>query len=94
MSTPSDSRPFYVFGMKAVGVLSGIAVVPAVAAAFAGRWIDATYDIRPFGSVAVIVPAFALTAFGIMRKAKELGAEYKQLINEHRPPKPPTPTSL
>ena len=50
--------------------------VPAVLAALFGKWLDSRFETAPFFLVGCFVFAFALTAFSIVKKARQYQKEY------------------
>lgn len=53
--------------------------IPAIVAFFAGRWIDTTYAMRPYGSVLMIILAMILSWGLTIRLYIKLTREYKAL---------------
>lgn len=53
--------------------------IPAIAAFFAGRYIDITYDMRPYGSLMALGIAFILSWTLIIRMYLGVNNEYKEL---------------
>lgn len=52
---------------------------PAAIAFFVGRHFDTTYDIRPYGSLAVLAVAFVFSWFLIFRMYMKLEKERKEI---------------
>jgi len=53
--------------------------IPAIAAYFVGRWIDQTYDWRPYGSLLALAVSFIISWALVIRIYLSLEKEFKQL---------------
>lgn len=53
--------------------------IPAVGAYFGGRWLDTTYDMRPYGSVIASVIALVISWSILIRMYKKITSEYRAL---------------
>ena len=53
--------------------------IPAIGAFFLGRWADATYNMRPYGSMLAILGAAAISWAITIRIYINLTKEYKKL---------------
>lgn len=53
--------------------------IPAIGAFFGGRWLDTTYDMRPYGSVIASVVALAISWTILIKMYKGITAEYRKL---------------
>jgi hypothetical protein len=79
--TPAkDDRRFYVFGIKALGTMTALIAVPAVAASLVGNWLDGRFGTRPYGLVVSMALGFAITAFMAWGESRRLGKEYQGLV--------------
>lgn len=58
--------------------------IPAVPAFFAGRWLDTTYDIRPNGSILMIVVAAVISWTIMIRLYKKLRAELRAIEEDEK----------
>lgn len=75
-----NSRKAYVFAFKAFGDFGVTIAAPAVAAALAGKWLDAKSLSYPKYTILLLTIAFVLTAVMLVRKARRYGEEYKRLL--------------
>ncbi|MCK5320856.1 AtpZ/AtpI family protein [Candidatus Parcubacteria bacterium] len=57
---------------------SGWIVVPVIAGAFIGKWLDNRYETEPWLFLASIGFAFLISMFGLIKNVKE---EYKKIEN-------------
>ena len=65
--------------MRIFADFSGSIAIPAVAAAFLGKWLDARYGTSPKLIILCLLAAFALTAIIIVRKARHYSKAYNSL---------------
>ncbi len=65
--------------MRIFADFSGSIAIPAVAAAFLGKWLDARYGTSPKLIILCLLAAFALTAIIIVRKAGYYSKAYNSL---------------
>ncbi len=56
--------------------------IPAALAFFLGRWIDTTYDMRPYGTLGVLVLAFASSWAWVIQIYRKLTREFQALREE------------
>ena len=56
--------------------------IPAAAAFFIGRWLDTTYDMRPYGSMAVLAVAFILSWTLVIRMYKSMTKAFADLAQK------------
>lgn len=62
--------------------LIGIFGVPAIIGFFVGRWVDSTYDMRPYGSMAVLAVTLIFSWILVIRMYLKLTNEYKRIREE------------
>lgn len=79
-----SDAPYYRLAMRAFADFSGTIAIPAVAAAFFGKWLDARFQTAPRYLILCFTVAFALTAMIVIRKAKRYSAEYSKLIDAQK----------
>lgn len=77
-------RSLYLFAFKILGEFGVTIAVPAVLAALAGKWLDERFDTSPRYLILLLVLALALTAYLVVKKAKEYGKEYQKLFEEKK----------
>lgn len=77
-----NSRKSYLFAFKAFGDFGITIAVPAVLAALAGKWLDIKFGSYPKCTILLLTIAFVLTAIILVRKVKQYGKEYEDLINQ------------
>jgi F0F1-type ATP synthase assembly protein I len=65
--------------MKIFADFSGSIAIPAVGAAFLGKWLDARYGTSPKLIILCLLVAFVLTATIIVRKARKYSAAYNSI---------------
>ncbi len=53
--------------------------IPAILAYFSGAWLDSTYGIRPYGTLAVLAVAFVSSWYGVLRIYQSLQKQYREL---------------
>ena len=56
--------------------------IPAAFAYFIGKWIDTTYEMRPYGTLAVLAVAFISSWAMVIRIYKKLTKEFAALQKE------------
>lgn len=61
--------------------MSGWVVTPVIVAIFLGRFLDAKYDIEPWGSLLAVFVAFLISVYGIVKNAKQ---EYRRMDEEDK----------
>ena len=65
--------------MKIFADFSGSIAIPAVGAAFLGKWLDARYGTSPYLIILCLLAAFALTAVIVVRKARHYSKLYSSI---------------
>ncbi len=78
---PSD-RAYYLFALRIVGDFGITIAVPAVLAAFLGRYLDDKYGHYPLFTIICLIVVFGLTMFSLRKKAKRYGAHYQQMVEK------------
>ncbi len=76
-------RKIYAFAFKTFGDFGITIAVPAVLAALGGKWLDARFMTGKRYTAILLVLAFALTAYIIVKKVKEYGRAYSQLFEKN-----------
>ena len=72
----SDAK-YYRLAARIFADFSGTIAVPVVLAALLGKWLDNRYDTEPRYMIILLVLAFALTAYAVIKKAKRYMTEYE-----------------
>ena len=75
----SKDSAYQRLAMRIFADFSGTIAVPAVAGALLGVWLDRRYDTKPWFLIAMLVVAFGLTPFTVVKKAKNYSKEYDDL---------------
>ncbi|MDD2757855.1 MAG: AtpZ/AtpI family protein [Patescibacteria group bacterium] len=75
----SNDHGYYVLGVRIMLDMGFSIAIPAVAAAFAGQYLDEKYDKAPLFLILFLVNAFLISAQIIITKAKRYGQEYENL---------------
>lgn len=70
------------FALRAVADLTGTIMVPAIAAAFLGKILDARYGTGHVVFAVLLVLAFVGTAIILVKKVRQYAKEYQQLIGQ------------
>lgn len=65
--------------MKIFADFSGSIAIPAVGAAFLGKWLDARYGTSPKLIILCLLAAFVFTGIIIVRKARKYSAAYNSI---------------
>lgn len=65
--------------MKIFADFSGSIAIPAVSAAFLGKWLDVRYGTSPKLIILCLLSSFVLTGVIIVRKAKYYSKAYNSL---------------
>jgi len=65
--------------MKIFADFSGSIAIPAVLAAFLGKWLDARYGTSPKLMILCLLAAFVLTGIIIVRKARKYSELYASI---------------
>lgn len=73
-------RKAYLFAFKAFGDFGVTIAVPAVIAALAGKWLDTKFASSPKYTIILFTIAFVLTIIIVVKKVKQYGREYQELI--------------
>lgn len=79
----SDAK-YYRLAGRIFADFSGTIAVPAVLAALLGKWLDSRYGTEPRYLVILLVLAFALTTYAMIKKAKMYKKAYESLMNEQK----------
>ena len=77
----SDAK-YYRLAGRIFADFSGTIAVPAVLAALLGKWLDGRYGTEPRYLILLLVVAFALTIYAVVKKAKVYKNAYERLMNE------------
>lgn len=75
----SNDAAYQRLAMRIFADFSGTIAVPAVLAAFLGKWLDGKYHTAPTFLILCLVMALAATVLVIVRKAKRYSVEYERL---------------
>lgn len=70
-------------GLRIIGDFGAIIAVPVVALSWIGKTLDSRYGTAPLLLVSGFALSAALSAFGIVRKAKAFGKEFDELNRQH-----------
>ncbi|KKW32979.1 MAG: hypothetical protein UY76_C0012G0013 [Candidatus Uhrbacteria bacterium GW2011_GWA2_52_8d] len=80
----SQDAKYYRLAGRIFADFSGTIAVPAVLAAVLGKWLDERYGTEPRYLILLLVVALALTAYAVVRKAKNYKTAYERLMNESK----------
>jgi F0F1-type ATP synthase assembly protein I len=80
----SKEAQYYRLAMRIFADFSGTIALPAVGAALLGQWIDEGQGTEPRYLIILLVLAFALSAYIVVRKAKKYLAAYEKLIRQEK----------
>ena len=80
----SQDAKYYRLAGRIFADFSGIIAVPAVLAALLGKWLDERYGTEPRYLILLLVVAFALTVYAVVKKAKVYKNAYERLMNESK----------
>lgn len=58
--------------------------IPAAIGFFVGRWIDQTYDMRPYGTLAVLAATFLFSWVLVIRMYQNLMREFRKLDEQEQ----------
>ena len=75
---------YYVFALRAAADLTATVVVPALAAVFGGRLLDARFATGKTFQIALLIAAALLTVWAVATKAQRYGEAFKKLVGESR----------
>lgn len=75
---------YMVFALRAAADMTGTILVPAVAAAFAGRFLDTHFGTGKVFFIALLVAAALVTIMTVVKKSRYYGDLYKKLVDEPR----------
>ncbi|MBI4262021.1 AtpZ/AtpI family protein [Candidatus Uhrbacteria bacterium] len=78
---PASDRQFMIFGIRIMGEFAGLIAVPVILFVLGGRWLDQRWGTGPWMMVGGFVLAFLVSAVMVWRRAKEIGREYQDLVN-------------
>ncbi|MBI4435211.1 AtpZ/AtpI family protein [Candidatus Uhrbacteria bacterium] len=78
----AQDAKYYRLAGRIFADFSGTIAIPAVLAALLGKWLDGRYGTEPRYMVILLVVAFALSAYAVVRKAKMYKNAYERLMNE------------
>ncbi|MBI4591843.1 AtpZ/AtpI family protein [Candidatus Uhrbacteria bacterium] len=79
----SDAK-YYRLAGRIFADFSGTIAVPAVLAALLGKWLDDRYGTEPRYLILLLVVAFALTVYAVVKKANVYRNAYERLMNESK----------
>lgn len=83
MAKNRADNAYYLLGLRAMADFGATIALPAVAAAWLGSKLDAAWGSKPYGLLACLALAFALTIAIIRRKAAAYGKAYQELIKKN-----------
>ena len=75
---------YMVFALRAAADMTGTILVPAVVAAFAGKFLDTRLGTGKAFFIALLVGAALMTMYMVVKKARQYGDLYKKLVDEPR----------
>lgn len=76
-SKTSEDWFYYKLAMKISADFGATLAIPAVGAAFLGKWLDIKLGTNPWMMALCLVIAFTLTGFIVVRKAQVYGRLYQ-----------------
>lgn len=79
----SDAK-YYRLAGRIFADFSGTIAVPAVLAALLGKWLDSRWGTEPRYLIILLVLAFALTGYAVIKKTKMYKKAYESLMNEQK----------
>lgn len=79
----SDAK-YYRLAGRIFADFSGTIAVPAVLAALLGKWLDSRYNTEPRYLIILLVLAFALTGYAVVKKAKGYKKAYESLMQQEK----------
>lgn len=82
--TEKGQGKYYVFALRAAANITGTILVPAVAAAFAGRYLDTRFGTGKTWFAVLLSVAFFFTVVVLIRKIRSYGHAYQKLAAEPR----------
>ncbi len=77
----SNDSAYYRLAFKIMSDLTGAIAVPAVLAALGGKWLDARYGTGHRYLIVLLVVAFGLSAYMIVKKSARYRAQYESVAN-------------
>lgn len=80
----SKEAAYYRLSMRIFADFSGTIAIPAVGAAFLGKWVDTRFGTEPRYMIILLALAFLLTGFIVVRKAKKYRKAYERLIKNEK----------
>jgi F0F1-type ATP synthase assembly protein I len=87
----SNDSAYYRLAFKIVSDLTGSIAVPAVLAAFGGKWLDAKYHTAPRYLILLLILAFVLSAVHIVKKSVGYRNQYEAVVNAEPKDHPKNP---
>ncbi len=78
----NDQGKYIVFALRAAADMTGTILVPAVVAAFAGKFLDTHFGPGRAFFVLVLAVTALLTVWMLVRKSKSYGEAFKKLVEE------------
>lgn len=79
-----NDAAYYRLAARVFADFSGTIAVPAVLAAFLGKWLDNRYATAPRYLLICLTTALVFTAIVIVRKASRYGREYAELTKKEK----------
>lgn len=80
-----DKRAWWQPAVLMFAKMSGWIIFPVIAGVFLGKWVDTKFNAEPWGSLGVILMAFFISIYGLVRTAQK---EYKKIDkNNNKDPK-------
>lgn len=70
---------YYRLALKVFADFTGAIAIPAVAGALLGKWLDTKYQTSPRYLFLMLIIAFSLTAYLIVKKAKEYREQIEKI---------------
>lgn len=80
----SDDSAYYRFALKIVTDLTGAIAVPAVLAAFGGKWLDEHYHTGHRYLFLLLALAFGLTAYSLVKKSTHYRIQYELITKDSK----------
>ncbi len=78
---PVLEREYLMFGLKIMGNFGAIIAVPIILFVLGGRWLDERFGKGILFTVIAFVLALIFSGISIVRKSREYGKQYQDLVN-------------
>lgn len=78
----NQDAAYHRLAYKIFAEFTGTIAVPAVLAAYLGKWLDERYGTEPRYIALLLILAFLSSAVVIVKKAKKYRAEYEEIIKK------------